>query len=149
MDAPLSRVLSLELAPYQIEGNDRVVLSGPEVDLDARSAVVLGMVVHELATNAAKVGALSNAEGSVAVTWSATSDGDGTKVEIRWAERGGPPVVTPTRRGFGSRLIEHAVRGELAGDVHKNFVPEGLTCTIRFTVEDAQSGPSALQAAAE
>jgi two-component sensor histidine kinase len=140
MDAPLSRVLSLELAPYQIEGNDRVVLSGPEVDLDARSAVVLGMVVHELATNAAKVGALSNAEGRVAVTWSATSVEDGTKVEIRWCERGGPAVVAPTRRGFGSRLIEHAVRGELA---------EGLTCTISFTVEDARSSSVTLRDAAE
>ena len=149
MDAPLIRVLSLELAPYQSEGNDRVVLSGPEVDLDARSAVVLGMVVHELATNAVKVGALSNAEGKVAVTWSATSEGDGMKVKIEWRERGGPAVSTPTRRGFDSRLIEHAVRGELAGEVHQNFAPEGLTCTINFTVEGAQSGSGALQTAAE
>jgi two-component sensor histidine kinase len=117
--AGLRQILLQELGPY---GADRVSMSGPEVHLPARMALSLGMVFHELATNAAKYGALSTA-GKLFLAWSV---GDGW-LRFQWRETGGPPVVAPERRGFGSRLIERSVTGELQGRVHADYGTDGLT----------------------
>jgi len=84
------------------------------------------MAFHELATNAAKYGALSNASGVVQVRWTILPDGK--TLNFTWEERGGPPVVLPQRRGFGLRLIEHGMEREISGKVTLDFQPEGLVC---------------------
>jgi len=96
------------------------------VHLDPKRALALGMGFHELATNAAKYGALSNGEGHVRVTW--TIDPEGKQLRLRWEERGGPKIEAPEKRGFGLRLIEHGLGRELGGAVQLDFAPEGLSC---------------------
>jgi two-component system, chemotaxis family, CheB/CheR fusion protein len=124
--AGLRQLLDKELAPYAPEGQVR--MEGPNVRLNAQATLALGLVAHELATNAAKYGALSTPEGRVCVQWSLLDGG----LELIWREAGGPAVTPPQRRGFGSRLIERSVRGELAGTVDLDFTPEGLRCTIQI-----------------
>ena len=126
--AGLWQILQQELSPY---GAERVTLSGADVQLSARVALALGMVFHELATNAAKYGALS-AGGRLRVSW--TMDADALLLE--WRETGGPAPTPPTRRGFGSRLIERSITGELQGSVMIDYAPEGLICG--FTVPGAR-----------
>ncbi len=123
--AGLRQILWQELSPY---GAERVTLSGPEIQLSARLALALGMVFHELATNAAKYGALSEA-GQLRVTWSVE---DTEVLSLEWRETGGPTPKPPSRRGFGSRLIERSITGELQGTVAIDYDPAGLIC--RFTV---------------
>ena len=91
----------------------------------------LGLVFHELATNAAKYGGLSNADGRVDVTW---TQADG-RLELTWRESGGPAVAAPTRRGFGSRLIEKSLEGQLAGHARLDFAPSGLVCTVAMPLK--------------
>jgi two-component sensor histidine kinase len=86
------------------------------------------MAMHELATNAAKYGALSTEHGVVRVDWSV--DADGKQLRITWSEHGGPPVVPPARNGFGRLLVEKVLASDLNGDVSMNFARSGLECTI-------------------
>jgi PAS domain S-box-containing protein len=123
--ASLGDVLRAELAPY---GAERVRLQGPELDLPPTQALTLGLVFHELATNAAKYGSLSAPTGDVEVGWSLAA-GDPPTLELTWREQGGPPVSPPRRRGFGSRLIERTLG---AGDSRLEFAPGGLVCRIRL-----------------
>ena len=104
----------------------RFRIEGPSVDMSPQHALALSMALHELATNAAKYGALSSAAGRVDVTW-AIEDGG---LRLRWAERGGPTVEPPTRRGFGSRLLEHGLMRELGGSSRVHYAPEGVVCEI-------------------
>ena len=113
-----------------VRGNSRFRLSGPPVRLTPKTAVALSMALHELATNAAKYGALSSPSGEVDVDWSIEQGSAGSRLNLRWAERGGPTVVEPLRKGFGSRLVERGLAGELAGDATLDFRPTGLVCTI-------------------
>lgn len=114
-----------ELAVYRSAG--RVVRGGPGLVLSAAAAQAVGMVLHELATNAAKHGALSVPAGRIAVSWSVAADGGLTLV---WEEAGGPPVAAPTRRGFGSRLVRGNVEGQLRGRATFDWRVEGLRVTI-------------------
>lgn len=123
--AGLRQILSQELGPY---GEERVLMDGPETHLPARVALSLGMVFHELATNAAKYGALSTA-GKLVLTWSVTAD---ATLVFEWRETGGPPAAEPRRRGFGSRLIERSIANELRGVVSADYASTGLT--VRFSV---------------
>src|SRR5690349_9919732 len=106
-EAELREVLAGELSLHERACGGRVCLSGPPVVLRAAAATAVGMIAHELATNAAKYGALSRPEGRVAVEWGVAEGPEpvGPVLELRWAEAGGPPVVPPRRQGFGSRLI--------------------------------------------
>jgi two-component sensor histidine kinase/PAS domain-containing protein len=122
--ASLEGVLRLALRPWREEDHARVALEGPAVHLDPKRALALGMAFHELATNAARHGALSNAEGHVRASWTAGP----TLLRFRWQECGGPRVDTPTRRGFGLRLIEHGLARELSGKVRMIFDPKGFIC---------------------
>ena len=118
-------------------GNSRFTISGPAIRLTPKSAVALSMAFHELATNAMKYGALSGPSGEVDVNWSIEHRDDGGRLCLRWAERGGPVVAEPLRRGFGSRLIERGLAGELDGHATLDFRPTGLICTVdaRFPLE--------------
>jgi two-component sensor histidine kinase len=121
--AGLHQILNQELGPY---GDERVALEGEDVHLPARVALSLGMVFHELATNAAKYGALSTA-GRLLLSWSVTGEGS---LVFEWRETGGPRTTRPTRRGFGSRLIERSIAGELRGHVAFDYREDGLV--VRF-----------------
>jgi two-component sensor histidine kinase len=124
--ASFEGVVRRALRPYREDNNARFTIEGPAVHLDPKRALALGMGFHELATNAARYGALSNDSGEVHVIW--TVDPDGKALNLRWEEQGGPPVQEPLRRGFGLRLIEHGLGREIAGDVRLDFKPDGLVC---------------------
>ena len=119
----LADLLAAELGPYRGQG-EAVRLDGPSVWLDARAFSVMALMLHELATNAAKYGALSVPEGVVEIGWRVTED---DAAEIIWRERGGPPVHQPTRAGFGSALIQRSIPFDLGGESSVDFRPEGLT----------------------
>ncbi|MFP5516310.1 MAG: sensor histidine kinase [Alphaproteobacteria bacterium] len=137
--ASLSEIAALTLEPHVHAG--RVKVGGPPVNLTTGVAVSLHLAFHELATNAAKYGALSAENGRVELDWEiakppaqpplrAGKDGHAGALILRWRECGGPPVVTPTRRGFGSRLIERGLAHELEGDVALAFDPAGVRCRL-------------------
>lgn len=115
-------------------GASRVVLNGPLAPLSPAMAVSLGMVFHELATNAAKYGALGAADGRVFVDW-AIHDQRNRRLVIHWREQGGPPVSEPERRGFGSRLIERNVRHDLAGEVKLVYASDGFSAEISIPLD--------------
>ncbi|MBB4039482.1 PAS domain S-box-containing protein [Microvirga flocculans] len=126
-EAELQDVAEQELAPYRKAGDERAVLKGPEVKLPARYAINLGLVLHELVTNAAKYGALSSNTGRLEMTWNVTeSDASHRQLHIHWIESGGPSVATPKRQGFGSRLIRRSIEGELGGTVALTFANDGV-----------------------
>lgn len=117
----------------------RVRLEGPPVLLSPKGALSLAMAFHELATNACKYGPLSGEKGGVDVTWRVEAALE-PRLQIRWTERGGPVVSEPTRRGFGSKLLERGLAGELRGRVVLAFPPEGLICTIEAPVAKVGEG---------
>lgn len=120
------------------EGVQRFVFSGPPVRLSPRMALSLSMALHELATNAVKYGALSTPRGQVGIAWSVAPASGATgvpRLSLSWTETGGPPVAVPTRRGFGSRLIERGLASELAGEAHIDFAPGGVVCRIEAGLE--------------
>ena len=129
--ATLRDVLWAELKPYQDEER-RIVLDGGSVELEPKRALALGMIVHELATNAAKYGSLSTPEGRLEVNWH-VREGDGVpRLDLQWLERDGPAVTRPEGSGFGSRLIERSVRGDLAGEAEFEWAEGGLSCRLSF-----------------
>jgi two-component sensor histidine kinase len=122
----LQDVFNAELAPYSMS---RIEMSGPPVHLPGKLAVTLALIVHELATNAAKYGALSATSGNVAVAWKV----DGNNLTVDWKETGGPSVKLPTRRGFGTHLVVRAL-ATFGGDATADFNPAGLVCQMRCVV---------------
>ena len=124
--ASLEGVVRRALRPWREESDARFTVEGPAVHLDTKRALALGMGFHELATNAAKYGALSSSNGVVAVYWEI--EPDGRSLKLSWRESGGPTVIHPERRGFGLRLIEHGLGRELGGMVRLDFAPDGLVC---------------------
>ncbi|HEY8613603.1 MAG TPA: sensor histidine kinase [Roseomonas sp.] len=137
--ALLAEVVERALSPYG--GPGRAQLGGPPVMLPANAVEMLGLAFHELATNAAKYGALSVPEGQVDVRWSLRRAKSGTRlVDIVWREQGGPPVVPPASRGFGSRLLERGLTHDFGGTVKLDFRPEGLECRICMPVAPSVDG---------
>jgi PAS domain S-box-containing protein len=134
--ASLRDVLANELEPYGA-GADRLRLDGPDVQLPASIAVVLGMAVHELATNAAKYGSLSSGAGQVRVAWSVERRDGVPTLLLAWREAGGPDVRPPERLGFGSRLIRQTITQELMGVLDLRFEPDGVCCTMAVPLESA------------
>lgn len=125
--AALKPLLLQELRPH---GRERYRLDGPDISLSPGQTLSLGLIFHELATNAAKYGALSNAAGRVSVTWRVTETGDVRRLELDWVETGGPKVSPPSRQGFGSRLIERSLAYDVGGDAALCYAAEGLRCRI-------------------
>ena len=101
-------------------------VEGGEIRLPPRGALALAMALHELATNAVKYGALSNDTGLVRLSWSLLDDTASFSFRVLWQETGGPPVAVPTRKGFGSRLIERALAQEIDGTAKISYRPEGI-----------------------
>jgi two-component sensor histidine kinase len=122
----LTELLEQTMRPYCTAGG-RVIASGPDVRLRPKLALSLHLVVHELANNARKYGALSSMYGTVKISWALQPAGSAArKLAIVWDERGGPEVKPPQRRGFGSRLIVRAL--DAYGEVRVDFRPTGLAC---------------------
>ena len=126
----LKDVINRVLQPYLINSPARMRMFGPSVPLSPRLAVVLSMIVHEIATNAAKYGALSNDTGTVALNWEVVEEDAKPKLRLIWTEAGGPLVVAPVQRGFGSRLIERSARDQLGGEATVDFLPRGVVYTV-------------------
>ena len=135
--ASLHRLLANELAPYRATDGNNIEINGPDIRLDPRRAVVLGMAFHELATNAAKYGALSSKNGCLAIDWRV--EGEPRELHLDWIERGGPAVQRPQRSGFGRLLLERALRADLQGHVELKFAPGGLQCSITGALDDRSS----------
>lgn len=129
----LQEIAELVLAPYQSDGEGRVRVEGPTLHISAVSAVTLALCLHELATNAAKYGALSTSTGRVTLEW--TIEGRPLQLDLAWTETGGPPVTTPTRRGYGSAFVRSAARGGLGGSFDIDYRPEGVIGRFRLPVE--------------
>ncbi|MCX7358316.1 MAG: PAS domain S-box protein [Alphaproteobacteria bacterium] len=127
--ADLREILEAELLPYSCDTalGRTLTLTGEPVRLSTRAAVGLGLVVHELATNAAKYGAYSGA-GAIDVSWRS----NGGSMLLHWRERGGPVVSPPASTGFGSKLIDGVLRGELGGAVETRFAPLGFEADLQF-----------------
>ncbi|MCM2291012.1 GAF domain-containing protein [Allorhizobium sp. BGMRC 0089] len=122
----ITDLLEAELSPYRSE-NTMITLDGPLMVLESRAYAVTALVIHELSTNAAKYGALSRPGGQLSVTWAWTETND---CAIIWAERGGPPVKPPGRRGFGSALIERSIPYDLSGKSSLHYDADGLTAEL-------------------
>jgi PAS domain S-box-containing protein len=129
--APLDEVVSRTLGPFSEKHGGRFQIDGPKVQLSAANSLLLTMALHELATNAAKYGALSNGSGRVHITWTAPMDNG--RLKLVWQESGGPPVKSPEREGFGSTLISRAFEHE-EGGAQIQFDPQGVICTMRFAL---------------
>lgn len=123
--ASLVQIIEDTIAPHRVR-EDRIVAEGPDLSISPKIAVSLALALHELATNAAKYGALSVAAGRIEIRWRH----EDRRLRLVWRESGGPPVEAPTSRGFGTRMIERGLAADLGGAVKIDFRPEGVVCTI-------------------
>jgi PAS domain S-box-containing protein len=128
--ATIRELLEMVTAPLSRPGSGRFAIVGPDLRLSPRVVLSLSMALHELCTNAAKYGALSNDTGQVLVHWSLTGTNGAARLRLRWEETGGPPVEPPRRKGFGSRLITRGVAHELSAEVRLEFPASGVVCEI-------------------
>jgi two-component sensor histidine kinase len=146
--ADLRAVAERALAPYMPTPNSGTVrLDGLPVPLAPAAVQPIAMVLHELATNAARYGALSAPGGTVTLAWWIGRGGGDDRLHMRWAETGGAPVAEiPARQGFGTRLIDASVRGQLGGSVTRHWETSGLICEISIprariaTIGDEEAG---------
>jgi two-component sensor histidine kinase len=136
-EAPLRDLVLSELAPHSAGDGSNKTVNGPPVMLKPQAALLLALVMHELATNAAKYGALSAPGGRVEVTWAITGGGP-QHLELIWSERGGPKINGLPKRGFGTELIERGIRFELQGETEIGVVDRGLHCRMVLPVNPQQ-----------
>ena len=129
--ADLRAILEHETEAY---GPTRISLNGPPVALEPAVVLSLGMIFHELATNAAKYGALHTPDGRILIDWGLADQRD-RKLKLSWREIGGPKVTVPDRRGFGSRLIERNIRHDLAGEIDLVYAPDGLIAELTVPLD--------------
>jgi two-component sensor histidine kinase len=129
---------------FQSKSLDEFEIAGPNIAISSGPAIALSMVIHELCTNAVKYGALSAAAGHVSISWSVSSQDGQERFVLHWKESGGPPVHQPSRKSFGSRLIEQALPGQLRGEARLRFEPDGLSCTVNIPLSVMQERPLAL-----
>jgi PAS domain S-box-containing protein len=127
--ADLHQLVREELTPFCHE-DGRARIDGPSFTLEPSAAQAVAMIIHELATNAVKYGALSAVTGRVQVEWQRTGD---SSLVLRWTETGGPPVKAPSRQGFGTRVVKETVRNQLNGEARFDWREQGLVCEITAT----------------
>lgn len=128
--ADLRDIVATTIAPLAAADRDAFDVAGPELRLRPKAAVPLAMALHELCANAAEYGALASAAGRVRIAWEVGETGEQRSLHLHWIESGGPPVAPPSRRGFGSRLIERGLAHELGARVRLDHRAEGVTCDI-------------------
>lgn len=132
--AKLHDVISGALQPFGVAGShaNRIVIRGDNIRFPPKAALALGIGFNELATNAAKYGALSNAAGSILVEWKTVTAAEGKRIILQWREIDGPPVSPPAHHGFGTSMIERGLALELDGKVDLDYRPDGVVCTMNF-----------------
>lgn len=130
-------ILHKELDAFDRGDEGRIVLNGPAIELPTQLAVTLGMALHELATNAARFGALSTPDGRVEVTWRLVIEASGGLLEVDWIESGGPAVRKPTFKGFGTRLFGTVLPGQIQAKATAEFPPEGLRFRMSVPLPEA------------
>jgi two-component sensor histidine kinase/CheY-like chemotaxis protein len=126
--ANLKEIVEEEMAPYRSHDDQRVTISGPSIVLRPASAQSAALALHELATNAAKYGALSRPEGSLRLAWTVDDD----CVDLRWTETGGPATSAPKTMGFGLKIVRSCIEEQANGTVDCDWRPEGLACVLRI-----------------
>lgn len=136
--AAIAAVIEHALAPHQAALGE-ICAQGPPLNLPARQALTLGMCIHELATNAMKYGALSQAGGEVMIRWDIESRDGEDYFQLTWTESNGPAVIAPERRGFGSLLIEHVLAEDFHGKVDVDYHPQGLRCELTTLLSNLRS----------
>ncbi len=138
--ADLRKIVEEEMAPYHANHRQRVITAGPAVTLLPATAQAMALALHELATNAAKYGALSTETGTLSVTWRTDRDA----LVLDWTETGGPPAAEPARLGFGLTIVRSSIEAQFRGGVGYAWRPEGLHCTLSIpTAQIAQQQPAA------
>jgi PAS domain S-box-containing protein len=128
------RSLARALQPFAGEHTEAIEIEGVPVRLNARQALSVSLVLHEVATNALKYGSLSMSEGRVRLSWQVDHGDDGQHLRLVWQERGGPPVTAPLKKGFGTELIRRAFGFELGGTADLAFEPEGVRLEATFSL---------------
>ena len=125
-------LVNAALEPFGVADGkaERLIVNGENVRLLPKQVLALGIAFHELATNATKHGAFSNETGSILIAWTVESTPQGNQLILHWQEKNGPPVTPPSRKGFGSQVIERGLAHELQGTVHLDFAADGVACTI-------------------
>ena len=134
-EVSLRTILRTELAPYD-RGDGGLVIAGRDVALTPKASLALAMAIHELASNAAKYGALCLPSGRLAVEWTVAAEAGASLLTLTWTETGGPAVSPPTRRGFGTTLIERALAYELDAKVSREFLAGGLRCAVSLPLTE-------------
>ncbi len=135
-DTELRTIVEQALNPFRKPGEPSIRIEGEDLKLGPKAALALTLMLHELATNAAKYGALSDAGGRVDVRWLVQAS-EHPAIQLHWSEHGGPTVEPPTRKGFGHTLIERSARYELDGSARLSFPPAGMQAEISFPAEAA------------
>lgn len=138
--APLDSILNTAIKPFQSEDGRRLIVKCPAIEVSASAVLPLSMVINELCTNAVKYGSLSNQVGHVEIA--AVVDPFLDRFRLTWTERNGPPVQKPTRRGFGSKLIEHSFIKQLDGVARLSFDTDGVVCVIDVPIAALLPPPS-------
>ncbi|GGF71286.1 hypothetical protein GCM10011402_24820 [Paracoccus acridae] len=133
-ETSITEVIEAALTPHRMK-DGRIILEGPDLPIGSKQALALTMALHELATNAAKYGALSNDGGHVRVQWCETPCGNEREFHLNWTEADGPPVAPPSRKGFGSRMIEQALAGYFNGSAELIYKQDGLVFELRAPSE--------------
>ena len=133
--ADLREVIEQSIAPFRVTGRQRFVTEGPAQRLRPKQALALAMGLHELCTNAAKYGALSNDSGQVRIAWQVEPSNQTPTLRLHWEEVGGPVVTPPVSKGFGSRLLERGLGGELNAEVRLAYLTEGVVCDIEVPLQ--------------
>ncbi|MDB5704442.1 MAG: Blue-light-activated histidine kinase 1 [Sphingomonas bacterium] len=130
--AGLRELLQAALKPFGVANGraERFRIEGPDIRLAPKATLALGIVFHELATNAVKYGAFSNDVGTIQIAWNSETRLDGERLVLTWLEQDGPLVAAPARKGFGSQVIERGLAHELEGAVRLDYLPQGVRCTI-------------------
>jgi two-component sensor histidine kinase len=119
---------------------DRIMIAGENIRFPPKAAMAISIAFNELATNAVKYGALSNAVGSILIEWTMETTPAEKRLLLNWTEKGGPPVTPPAHKGFGSRVIERGLAHELEGTVHLDYRPDGLVCTMDIPLPGGARG---------
>jgi two-component sensor histidine kinase len=141
---PIADLVRSQLSHFEDLIDTRIAITGPPLALTLAASQSLGMALHELATNAAKYGALSDQHGDVAIDWRVDADGAARpRFTISWVEQGGPPVRAPQRRGFGTTVTSHMVEFSLGGEVAMDYAPDGVRWRLVCDADGILEGRSA------
>ena len=134
-EVSLRKIILTELAPYDRNGGN-ISVTGCDIALTPKAGLAIAMAIHELSSNAAKYGSLSATHGRLRVEIEQRTKPSGTMLGLLWEESGGPPVAAPTRRGFGTTLIERVLTFDLDAEVRREFLAAGLQCSIAIPMTE-------------